>query len=114
MGILDGKRCIITGGAQGIGRAIALEFAAQGAAGIVVADRNLDGAQETAALAGAEALQVDLRRGDQIRTLVESAVSVLGGLDVVVNNAGVIESVLTDRPTTVDQWMRRSGTPFSK
>jgi NAD(P)-dependent dehydrogenase (short-subunit alcohol dehydrogenase family) len=105
-GPVEGKRCIVTGGAQGIGRAIAVELAEQGAAHVVVADRNVEGAEETAALArtaGAKgtALAVDLRNSAQIRDLVETAAATMGGIDVVVNNAGILEAVLTDQ-TTVD------------
>ncbi|GAA1541327.1 SDR family NAD(P)-dependent oxidoreductase [Nocardioides humi] len=107
MGKLDGKRCIVTGGAQGIGRAIVLDLAAEGAAGVVIVDRNVTGAQDTAALVGSatrvQVVETDLRSGDQVRSALDSSVAFLGGLDVLVNNAGVIESVLTDRPTTVDQ-----------
>lgn len=98
---LDGKRCIVTGSAQGIGRAIAVELAEQGAAHVVLADRNGELAEESAghvrsAGALATVMTVDLRDSAQIRTLVDDAAELMGGLDVVVNNAGVIESLLTD------------------
>lgn len=104
---LEGKRAIVTGGAQGIGRAVAVELAEQGAAHVVVVDLNVDAAEETAALvrkAGAEATvaRIDLRDADEIRAMIELSAAQMGGIDCVVNNAGVIEAVLTDGPTTVD------------
>jgi NAD(P)-dependent dehydrogenase (short-subunit alcohol dehydrogenase family) len=103
---LAGKRCLVTGGAQGIGRAIAVDLAEQGAAHVVVADRNVPAAEETAELvrkAGAQATvgPVDLRDSAQILRLVDDAAGAMGGIDVVVNNAGILEAVLTDQ-TTVD------------
>ncbi len=46
---LNGNICLVTGAAQGLGRAIAVELAARGAGAVVIADRNLAGARETAA-----------------------------------------------------------------
>jgi NAD(P)-dependent dehydrogenase (short-subunit alcohol dehydrogenase family) len=98
--MLDGKIAIVTGAGQGLGRGIVREMARQRAAGIVVADRNRETADETAAMAkdlGAEALTVecDLRDRDQIESMVDSAVRHFSGLDVLVNNAGVIETTMT-------------------
>jgi NAD(P)-dependent dehydrogenase (short-subunit alcohol dehydrogenase family) len=95
------KVALVTGAGQGIGRAIAVELAAQGAAGVAVADLDLEGAEETAALvaeAGAEAMVVgvDLRDRDQIMAMVDGTAGRFGALDVLCNNAGVIETRLTD------------------
>ncbi|MCC6176450.1 MAG: glucose 1-dehydrogenase [Chloroflexi bacterium] len=94
MGTLEGKTALVTGGARGIGRAIALRFAQEGAA-IAVADRNDEGAQavaaEIAAAGGrARAIAVDVTRSDQVRTMVERTVSAFGRIDVLANNAGVV------------------------
>lgn len=102
---LADKRCLVTGGAQGIGRAIAVELAEQGAAHVVIVDRSVQLAEETATAvrgAGAEATvaEVDLRDGEAIRAVVEDAVTWMGGLDTLVNNAGIIEGALTDKLTT--------------
>lgn len=104
---MHGKRCIVTGSAQGIGRAVAVELGQQGAAHVVVADLKAEAAEETAQLVrktGAEAtvVAVDLRDRDQIQNLVRASVQAMGGLDALMNVAGVIEAVLTDRPTTTD------------
>jgi NAD(P)-dependent dehydrogenase (short-subunit alcohol dehydrogenase family) len=100
--VLDGKRILITGAGQGIGRAIALELAAGGAEAIAVADLSQSGAEETARMISerrgediAIAIACDLRDRDQIEATVERTVGELGGLEVLVNNAGLIESALT-------------------
>jgi len=92
MGALDGKVVVVTGAGQGIGREEALACARGGAR--VVAD-DLTGAQETAAAIradGGEALALELDVGDfeAAGRLVAAAVETFGGLDGVVNNAGVI------------------------
>lgn len=98
--MLDGKVTLVTGAGQGIGRAIALQMAAQGAAAIAVADRNHESVTETARLitaSGGEALalECDLRERDQIAAMVAETTAAFGGLDVLANNAGVIETSLT-------------------
>jgi NAD(P)-dependent dehydrogenase (short-subunit alcohol dehydrogenase family) len=99
--MLDGKVGLVTGAGQGIGRAIALEMARQGAAAVVVADLNVTNAAETATLvreagAGAEAIEVDLRDREQIEAMVAQATESFDGLDVLFNNAGIIETSLAD------------------
>ncbi|MCC7368161.1 MAG: glucose 1-dehydrogenase [Chloroflexi bacterium] len=94
MGTLDGKIALVTGGARGIGRAIALRFAREGA-DVAVADLNGEGAQSTAgeieALGRkAVALSVDVRQLSQIQGMIDRVVQVFGRLDVVANNAGVV------------------------
>ena len=105
---LTGKRVIVTGGGQGMGRAIALEMAAQGAESVTVVDLNATTGQETAQLvegAGSRAhfIRTDLRDSAQIAHMIQAAVAFAGGLDTLVNNAGVIDALLTDGPTTVDR-----------
>lgn len=101
---MNGKRVLVTGAAQGIGRGIAVEMAAAGADHVVVADRNKFAGQQTVDLvkeAGGTAsfIEVDLLESANIARLVDAAVATMGGLDTVVNNAGVIEATLTDRCT---------------
>jgi NAD(P)-dependent dehydrogenase (short-subunit alcohol dehydrogenase family) len=92
-GRLQDKAAIITGGGSGIGRACAAHFAQQGAR-VLVADANLHAAQEVAdALQadGAEALALacDVREREQVEAMVARAMQELGGLDVLVNSAGI-------------------------
>lgn len=101
MSSLDGKVGLVTGAGQGIGRAIAVEMAQQGAAAVAVADLHEATAAETAervraAGAEAEVIACDLRDRDQIEAMVARTAQRFDGLDVLVNNAGVIETSLTD------------------
>jgi NAD(P)-dependent dehydrogenase (short-subunit alcohol dehydrogenase family) len=98
---LEGRVGLVTGAGQGIGRAIAIEMARNGATAVAVADRSADTAAETVALvraagAEAEAIVCDLRDRDQIDAMVAQTVGAFDGLDVLVNNAGIIETALTD------------------
>jgi NAD(P)-dependent dehydrogenase (short-subunit alcohol dehydrogenase family) len=98
--VLDGKICLVTGSARGIGRGTAIEMARQGAGAVMVSDINDEGGRETVELvraegADAEYLRCDMTQADQIEALVEGAVERFGGLDVLHNNAGVHESDFT-------------------
>ena len=84
---------IVTGAAQGIGRATAEAFVAEGAA-VVVADLNLDLAAEAAAELGraggrALAVGVDVARRASVEAMVETVLGRFGRVDVLVNNAGI-------------------------
>jgi hypothetical protein len=91
-GRLAGKRALITGGDSGIGRAVAVAFAREGA-DLAIAYLNEDAdAEETKRLveeAGRRAILIrgDLQSAEHCREVVESAVRELGGLDILVNNA---------------------------
>src|SRR5581483_3421967 len=84
----DGRGAIVTGAASGIGRATAVLLAANGAR-VAIFDRDLDGARAVAAEIGGHAYDVDVRDGDAIEAAVAAAVSELGNLSILVNNAGV-------------------------
>lgn len=90
----EGKKALVTGGGRGIGRAIALAFARQGA-DVAVAARSRNELEEVAEeirTIGRKAvvLQVDMARVEQAREMVEAAARELGALDILVNNAGGI------------------------
>ena len=106
MGTLEGKVAVVTGAAQGIGRAIADALAAEGAR-IVVAD--LRGAEDAAAAyTDGVGLTVDVADEGDVERLVAETVERCGGLDVLVNNAGLYAS-LEMRPfdaIPLDEWRR--------
>src|SRR5262245_15834463 len=93
-GRLSGKRAFISGGAQGLGAAMARRFVAEGAI-VTAADINLDGAREVAASinaggpAKAYALPLDVTQEDQWIAALEEAAEIMGGISVLVNNAGI-------------------------
>jgi NAD(P)-dependent dehydrogenase (short-subunit alcohol dehydrogenase family) len=90
---LDGKRVVITGAATGIGRAAALLFAEEGAR-LVVGDLNEAEGMRTVdqirAMDGTgEFIRVDVSRADEVKALMDRAAETLGGIDVILNDAGV-------------------------
>jgi len=94
VGVLEGKRALITGGASGIGRAAALLFAREGAA-VAVADLNEAGGQAVVDQIRGEGgravfIRCDVTQAGDCRRAVEQAVAEFGGLDVLFNNAGII------------------------
>src|SRR6187200_1788394 len=88
MGKLDGRVAIVTGAAQGIGKAIADKLAAEGAT-VVVADLNGAGAEQAVPEGGA-GMQVDISQDGDVERMVGETVSRFGRLDVLVNNASIV------------------------
>jgi len=91
-----GKVAVVTGGSRGIGRALVLAYAKEGAAVIVNYVRNREKAQEVAAQVeqfGSQSLavQADVTREDQVRALTSRALKTFGKIDILVNNAGHYE-----------------------
>jgi NAD(P)-dependent dehydrogenase (short-subunit alcohol dehydrogenase family) len=111
------RTAIVTGGAQGIGRAIVARLARDGIQ-VVIADRNEEAAKQTAAgIAGAgkdsvTALEVDVSDRSSVEAMVASAIEQLGSVDILVNNAGIM-----DRASFLDMdddfWQRVLGTNLS-
>ena len=93
-GRLEDKVAIVTGGASGIGRAICQRFGREGAK-VVVADRNINGAEETLSLMGAtpdNGAMVDVNISDafQVERMVQDTVTQFGRLDVLINGAAIL------------------------
>lgn len=106
--ILEGKIALVTGGAQGLGRAICERLAREGCH-VVVADLNFVGAEETAAdiaaATGQEviAVKVDVTNESEVEALMQEAIDAFGRLDIVVSNAGVlVAEAIWDFPA--DRW----------
>lgn len=106
MGLLCGKSAVVTGGAQGIGLAIATQFVAEGAR-VVIGDIDLALAEKAVAELGCEnvarAVRCDVTDYEQVRGLLAVAVNEFGSLDVLVNNAGITRDA-TLRKMTEDQF----------
>ena len=108
MTALDGSAAIVTGGASGIGRAICGRFAAEGAA-VAVVDIDEAGADATAAAiadAGGRAIAVptDLRVPDDIAAAAARVRDEFGPVDVLVNNAGVMDALRPPLNVSLPQW----------
>src|ERR1051325_139785 len=91
---LEGKNALVTGSDQGIGQAIALRLAEEGADVVINYRRNRDGAEETRKRIEdmgrhSAAIQSDVGDVDNSRKLVEEAVTALGSIEILVNNAGI-------------------------
>lgn len=84
---LNNKVCIVTGGASGIGKAIATIFAQNGAS-VIVADVNAEAAQATAEEIGATGIGCNVAINADVQAMVETTVARFGRIDVLVNNAG--------------------------
>src|SRR3984957_4375971 len=90
--LLTGQTAVITGGAQGLGFAIAQRFVAEGAR-VVLGDVNLEATEAAAKQLGGEtvaaAVRCDVTSADDVDTLVGAAVDRFGALDIMINNAGI-------------------------
>ena len=104
--MLNGKVALITGGGRGIGRAIALAFAREGAR-IVVAARTAAQVEQVAAEIGNGAIAVvcDVSNSESVTQMFAQTSEQLGDVDILVNNAGIAESS-TIVTTTDDFWAR--------
>ena len=105
---MTGKTVAVTGGARGIGRAACIEFADNGAS-VVVCDIDLETAQKVADEinemgAKAIAFKMDVTSESDAAAMVELAVKTFGSLDVMMNNAGIIDGFKKTYDLTVEEW----------
>jgi len=102
VGALDGKVAVVTGGASGIGRAIAADLAAQGAR-VVIADLDEREGRGFASSIGGMFQRTDVSSRDDCRSLIESAVREYADVDILVNNAG-LQHVAPIEEFPEDKW----------
>ena len=106
--LLEGKVALVTGASSGIGKAIAIEMAARGASVVVNYIGKPDAANEVIRAieqkdGKAIAIAGDVSKTEDVSNMISEAVTKLGQVDVLVNNAGIeIESPFLE--TTVEQW----------
>lgn len=107
MGPFDNKIGLVTGAGSGIGRAMAVALAHAGAR-VVVCDIVRDSAERTAAEIGdaATAVTADIGDGASVSALVETAISTYGRIDVLCNNAGIMDTMALPADITVETWER--------
>ena len=109
---LEGKVAIVTGAAVGgIGEAYATGLASYGAK-VVCADIDEAGAQAAAkGIDGAEAVKVDITQPDSVQAMVAATTDAFGGVDILVNNAALMERIVAERlqAVTLERWNQIIG-----
>jgi NAD(P)-dependent dehydrogenase (short-subunit alcohol dehydrogenase family) len=106
-GRVEGRRCLVTGAAHGLGRTFCAALAAEGGsvAGLDIGDLDATAAEVRAAGGTFAAIRADVTRPDDVAQAIAEAVKQLGGLDILVNNAGVYPLGPFEQ-TTYEQWRR--------
>ena len=99
---------LVTGAASGMGKAMALEFANEGAS-VVAVDVDEDGVRDVAAEIDADSGEAIAAYGDvtdveSVEAVVEAAVDEFGTIDVLINNAGILDDFTPVGETTIDRW----------
>ncbi|MDP0929486.1 SDR family NAD(P)-dependent oxidoreductase [Paracoccus onubensis] len=92
---LKGRKIIITGAGSGIGRESARIFAREGAE-LVLLDRDVAAARETAAESGGTVFEIDVTNGEEVALVIAKAAEVLGGIDGLLNSAGILTMKTVD------------------
>jgi NAD(P)-dependent dehydrogenase (short-subunit alcohol dehydrogenase family) len=122
--LLTDRVAIVTGGAKGIGRGIALKFADEGCS-VAIADINMEAANDTLSQIRKKgrdglAVQCNAAEGKQVRDMVAQVISKFGKIDILVNNAGGLPSVYPIEEMPDEEWDKaialnmRSGFLFCK
>ncbi len=101
---LRDKVIVVTGGAGGIGAAMCRRFAAEGARGVIVADRDADAARRVASECGGLAITADVASEQAVAALVDQAIAACGPIDLFCSNAGIITAGGVDLPDA--EWQR--------
>ncbi len=101
---LKDKIIVVTGAASGIGRAMCLRYAEEGAKHISCVDRDMAGAEETAAMMGGKAYRVDVAVKDQVTSMIDAVEADAGPIDLFCSNAGI--SVAGGVEVEDDDWQR--------
>jgi NAD(P)-dependent dehydrogenase (short-subunit alcohol dehydrogenase family) len=101
-GLLAGKRALVTGVASGLGAAIARVFAREGAR-LALVDRDAEGLAAIAGEVGADVRVADLAEAEACAGVVADAITQLGGLDILINNAAILHFAHS-REVTPEKW----------
>src|ERR1700687_141164 len=101
---VTGRVVVVTGGAKGIGRALAKRFASAGAEAVIVADIDLDGASAVAQEINGTAVRCDVFRESDVKELVDGVEAERGRIDIFCSNAGIAVGGGPEAPD--DQWQR--------
>jgi len=114
---LQGKNAIITGGAQGIGRATAIAFAQEGA-NVALLDLNGPGAEKIAAEAGAQGVKAvvitcDVTRESEVEAAIAEAVGLLGRIDILVNTAAWLDPPIPVAEMPFEVWEKAITTDLT-
>jgi len=104
---VTGRNVVVTGGANGIGRALCARFAEEGAAHVEVVDLDIDNARAVADSIGGHARRVDVSSREEILALVASVESEVGPIDLFVSNAGI--AIEGGPEVEVEAWDRIFG-----
>jgi NAD(P)-dependent dehydrogenase (short-subunit alcohol dehydrogenase family) len=102
---LSGRLAFVTGSGRGIGAATAHSLVAAGAR-VLVVDRKIDLAQETAAAIGAVAVELDITQEHKVRTTVASLEEQHGPIDILVNCAGILQDTVSPGNLSMETWDR--------
>lgn len=102
----------ITGGSRGIGRALVERFCADGHNVIFIYNKSADAAASLVRATGATAIRADIRNAQEVNDAVDTAIAAMGGIDVLINNAGVSQFKLLSDVTNAD-WDNMLSTNLS-